>query len=112
MPSLCEGIFIARRTLEENPRGNLKIGHYKGGENRANFASLRSWSAACRADTGNEKGARLGRRPLHSLEFLAGSVRFQFQVFDGEIPVSVQDLEAALLFFFVGFLIGVQLLDQ
>src|SRR5258708_37109343 len=40
------------------------------------------------------------------------SAGIQVQVLDRQIPVSFQDFEAALFFFLVGFLIGIELLDQ
>ncbi len=40
------------------------------------------------------------------------SAGIQVQVLDRQIPVSFQDFEAALFFFLVGFLIGIELLEQ
>src|SRR5919109_5293874 len=40
------------------------------------------------------------------------SARVEVDLFDGQVPVRVEDLEAALLFFLVGFLVVIELLDD
>jgi hypothetical protein len=42
----------------------------------------------------------------------SASPRVEVDVLDRQVPVRFQDFEAALFFFLIGFLIGIELLDQ
>jgi hypothetical protein len=44
-----------------------------------------------------------------ALRTFAGLTRFQIDILDGYVPMSVQDLESSLLLALVGFLVGKQL---
>src|SRR6202166_4413507 len=58
------------------------------------------------------RSGRLHRCSALAFTLFSVLVGVEIEVLDGQIPVGVEDFEAALLFFFVGILVGEELLQE
>jgi hypothetical protein len=75
--------------------------------------ALPPWRVGRRSDRSSD--SHLSERfPLlpERVSLWSASLRVEVDVFDGQVPVRIEDLEPPLLFFLVAILVRIELLDQ